>query len=128
MRSIESIGRKVLHIIKSYAPVDRGNLRNNAIKGETTGTQEYTLSIDTRVAPYAQYTIRPWSETSPLIWRSEKHPEWNGKHHSFLYNHKGWDPTTPKQNPNEGWLGRAVLAAVKDIAEKGDGTYTIERN
>ena len=80
-------------IIKSHAPVDRGNLRDHGITLEKTGRSEYTISIGGSAAPYAVYTNEVWVA-----------PRWNNK-----------------PNPNEHWIERAVEDAVLDIAKSMGG-------
>lgn len=121
MKRLETIGKRALMVFREYVPIKDGNLRLKATNGKLIGARQYEIRVDANIAPYAMYTQIPWSDTSPLIWRSVKHPEWNGKHHSFLYNHNGWTPTTAKQNPNEGWVDRAALAVAKEVAHQVKG-------
>lgn len=121
MKNLETIGALALKVFKEYVPYKDGNLRDKATNGMLIGAREYEIRVDASIAPYAMYTQVPWSDTSPLIWRSVKHPEWNGRHHSFLYYHRGFTPTHARQNPHEGWVGRAVLATAKEIAKQVKG-------
>lgn len=115
-------------IAKNNAPRRSGKLREVGVDytGSAYQRGEISIKLNESLVPYAKYTEMPWSATSPLIWRSIKHPEWNGKHHSFLYNHVGWEPTTPKTNPNEGWFKKAwgEIAETISIDLDADLTFT----
>jgi hypothetical protein len=106
-----------LKIFKSLAPRDTGNLADVATSLEVVGPNECRIVISAEKAPYAVYTNVNWGQTSPLIWRSKKHPEWNGKKSSFLWN----EAKTPKQNPNEGWIDMAVFRIAENIADSYGG-------
>lgn len=113
MYNMQEIANSALEQFRELEPKDTGNMAYTATVLEKHG-ESYEIIIQPEKAPYAYYTVCPWRETSPLIWRSEKHPEWNGKKVSFLYK----DINTPKKNPNEGWIDRAVLEVATSIAKK----------
>lgn len=47
-------------------PIDTGNLAYNAIKANWASDKQYTIYIDSTVAPYAKYTIEAWKDgTNP---------------------------------------------------------------
>ena len=74
--------------LRQSAPVDTGNLKQNAITIRHTGLNEYQIKIDASIAPYAVYTNEKWVAAS-----------WNGKH-----------------NPNEKWIDTAVKNIAEMIA------------
>lgn len=96
---------RCLSVFRSKTPIDTGNLRYNS-----TVTQQYTafghnvgiIYIEDEIAPYVYYTNEPWIS-----------PKWHGK-----------------KNPNEGWVDRAILAVVDEVAREADGVVvqTMARN
>ena len=75
--------------LRQSAPVDTGKLKKNAIIIRHTGPDEYQITIDSSIAPYAVYTNEKWVAAS-----------WNGK-----------------QNPNEKWIDEAVKSIAEMLAE-----------
>ena len=110
----------MLYLFRQVAPRATGNMADIATKGIRESKFEYRITIDPDIAPYSVYTQIPWYETSNYIINSTKHPDWNWKKASFLWDK---DATLPKKNPNEGWIDRAVLRIVKRISKRFNGTY-----
>lgn len=83
--------------LKNSAPVDTGNLKQNAIQIRQIGVNEYEIKVNASIAPYAVYTNERWVAA-----------RWNGK-----------------QNPNEKWIDAAVKNIAEIIASYlgGDLSY-----
>lgn len=80
--------------MKSFVPVNTGNMRYNATKVENLGGGKWRLYVDEDIAPYMPYTTEPWIS-----------PKWNGK-----------------KNSNEGWFERASHLVANYIAGALHGT------
>lgn len=80
--------------LKNSAPVDTGNLKENAIRIVQSGENEYQIIVDSKIAPYAVYTNEKWVAA-----------RWNGK-----------------QNPNEKWIDAAVDNIAQMIASYFGGS------
>lgn len=113
----EQLCLEALNEFKKRAPRDTGNLADVATSLQIVGPYECRIVISAEKAPYAVYTNVNWGQTSPVILNSQKHPDWNGKKSSPLWN----DAKTPKQNPNEGWIDMAVFRIAEGIATKFGG-------
>lgn len=113
----EDICREAFDIFKEYCPVDTGNMKYNAsvLKIEQF---EGEIRIRAEIAPYSVYTNIDWGLTSPYWMNSTKYPMLNGVRLSSLYN----SPLIPKNNPNEGWIDKAVKAIAERIAARLKGT------
>ena len=88
----ERIRRAFLRAVaeaRKASPYDTGNLRTKGVK-QVVG-KEMKIYVDTKIAPYMKYTNEPWSKFKP--------------------------PLRGKQNPNEGWWGRAAEAAARSLAK-----------
>lgn len=91
MTESERIRRAFLRAVaeaKKTSPYDTGNLRKQGVK-QMIG-RELKIYVDTKIAPYMKYTNEPWNNFSP--------------------------PLKGKQNPNEGWWGRAAEAVAYSMA------------
>ena len=71
-----------------------GNMRRNATKFEVVSDNHFRIIIDSELADYVPYTNEPWIS-----------PRWHGR-----------------QNPNEGWFPRAVIAYASALATSLGGT------
>ena len=71
----DKICNEAVYYVRFYAPIDTGNLRNNAVQFEYIGNDTCKIYVDEDIAPYMPYTNEPWLD-----------PRWNGK-----------------KNPNEHW-------------------------
>jgi hypothetical protein len=94
------IANKASWILRDAAPVDTGNLKENAIRIVYSSKDECTLGVDGFIAPYAVYTNEPWTS-----------PKWNGI-----------------PNPNEHWIDNAVKRIAEMIAEQLGGTLELTDN
>lgn len=81
-------------LLKAKAPIDTGNLRNNAIRYKFENNK-CIIYVDQKVAPYMVYTNEPWIS-----------PRWNGK-----------------KNPNEKWFDNATKHIVESLAETLHGSF-----
>lgn len=83
--------------LRESAPVDTGNLKQNAIRIVKVSDEEYQIIVDADIAPYAVYTNERWVS-----------PKWGGK-----------------QNPNEKWIDAEVKNIAEIIASYlgGDLSY-----
>lgn len=107
-KAYDKVFNNALKEIKEKAPVDTGNLKENAIVGKWVGNNKYVIYInvgDTEafvrgsqnvrgVAPYTPFTNEKWIS-----------PRWNGK-----------------QNPNEHWWNNACEFAINEIAKQLKGS------
>lgn len=92
MTESERIRRAFLRAVaeaKKTSPYKHGNLRRFGIK--SAENKDFLIYVDTKEAPYMKYTNEPWSNFSP--------------------------PLRGKQNPNEGWWGRAAEAVAHSLAK-----------
>ena len=112
--------RKALNWFGTFVPEDTGNMWRNAVKLEARGPFAHDIVIDEKIAPYSVYTVIPWSETSPVIVNSDN-PELIGKVSPLWY-----DRDTPKKNPNEGWIEKAVEAVAGWIAKDLNAALIVE--
>lgn len=80
------------------APKDTGNLALNAIRKAYDDNGMPLIVIGGEVAPYAVFTNEPWIDD-----------KWNGR-----------------QNPNQGWVQRAIQEAVPTMQMFLSGTMTQE--
>ncbi len=112
----EDICREAFDIFKEHCPVDTGNMKYNAsvLKIEQF---EGEIRIRVEIAPYSVYTNINWAETSPYWVNSTKYPQLNGVRLSSLYN----TPDLAKDNPNEGWIDRAVREIAERVAARLKG-------
>ena len=78
----------LVDIVKSVAPVDKGNLKNYGVTYAFLDNDTFEIKIDLGKAPYMPYTNEPWIAK-----------RWNGK-----------------KNPNEGWWQKAVEKVVQGLA------------
>ena len=51
---------KALEKAKWYAPIDTGNLRYNAVRGEWRDENTFVIYVDENIAPYMLFTNEPW--------------------------------------------------------------------
>lgn len=86
--TFKRVCKKALKTLKGFSPIDTGNLRYNAIRGEFKDENTYVIYVDEDIAPYMPYTNEPWL--------SER---WHGK-----------------KNPNESWFDKAVEDIVNGTA------------
>ena len=82
--------------LRSFCPVDTGNLKYNAIRFNYVDNETFEIYVDESIAPYMPYTNEPWVSA-----------KWNGK-----------------KNRNEGWFERATEAVANYIAEQLKGVVT----
>lgn len=75
---------------KKASPYRFGNLRKFGVSSRVNSNRELDIYVDVFEAPYMKYTNEPWSTFKP--------------------------PLRGKKNPNEGWWGRAALAAARSLA------------
>lgn len=89
----ENLFKEAINALRTSGiiPIDTGNLAYNSIKAIWVSEKTFRIYIDESVAPYAKYTIEPWS--------------------------KG-------ENPNQGWLDRAVLYIANYISRRIGGTIS----
>lgn len=118
-RDFENLAADEFNTFRASEPNHSGNMANNATKLEYDGNTAI-IRIDADIAPYSVYTVISWADTSPIIKRAPKRPELLGKS-SFLWNNGDKPFGTPKKNPNEGWIDRAVFAMALSIANKLKG-------
>ncbi len=86
--------------LRILAPYDTGNLALNAIKIEFPSPSTCIIYVDEAIAPYMQYTTRPWVS-----------PRWKGR-----------------KNPNEGWWQAAGELIVERIAQNVKGSIKVYGN
>lgn len=77
--TLDKLKAEALRVVKLSAPVRTGNLQD-AVKVRDLPNGGFEVYIDTGQAPYAPFTIEPWT-----------HGQWNGR-----------------ANPNEGWFDEAI--------------------
>lgn len=70
--------------LRAVTPIDKGNLRYDAIRYEFIDANTFKIFVDESIAPYMPYTNEPWIS-----------PKWNGK-----------------KNPNEGWWDNKAYPSV----------------
>jgi hypothetical protein len=94
--ALSQIAEWAFEYLKSCAPVDTGNLKENAIQIIQSAPEEYQIIIDSSIAPYAVYTNEKWIS-----------PQWRGK-----------------KNPNEKWIDKAVNHIAQRLCDMLDGRIT----
>lgn len=82
-----------MELYRAKSPYKTGNLRLNAIRFEMVGYNTCKIYIDDVIAPYVYYTNEKWVS-----------PRWNGR-----------------QNPNEGWVERAIEETLEQISREYKG-------
>jgi hypothetical protein len=97
--TLSQIAEWAFEYLKSCAPVDTGNLKENAIQIIQSAPEEYQIIIDSSIAPYAVYTNEKWIS-----------PQWRGK-----------------KNPNEKWIDKAVKHIAETICQMVGGKFTTRR-
>jgi hypothetical protein len=95
---LERIAYELQRYLRRKAPYDTGNL-HNSIEPVQVSNNEWQVTIGGEPAPYAVYTNEPWIS-----------PRWKGK-----------------QNPNEGWIDRALDDFVISLASRLGGHITFEK-
>ena len=109
-KTFDRVFNSAIRRIKKKAPVDTGNLKENAIIGKWVSPTRYVIYINVGdtdafvrgsanvrgVAPYTPFTNEKWVS-----------PRWNGK-----------------QNPNEHWWNNACENTIEAIAKSLKGTLT----
>lgn len=99
MTEAERIQRAFLRAVaraKNASPYRTGNLRIFGVSSRVASGRELDIYVNEQKAPYMKYTNEPWSNFKP--------------------------PLRGKQNPNEGWWGRAARAAAQCLARELGGT------
>lgn len=84
-------------LLRSFAPIDTGNLRYNAIRYEWINETTFKIYVDESIAPYMPFTNEPWIAA-----------KWKGK-----------------PNPNEGWWQGACEFIIDLLAQELQGTLNI---
>lgn len=87
-----------MELYRAKSPYRTGNLRLNAIRFEMVDNTTCKIYIDDVIAPYVYYTNEKWES-----------PRWNGK-----------------QNPNEGWVERAIEETLEQMSREYRGKVTAE--
>lgn len=87
---------RFLELFKEKSPYKTGNLRLNAIRFEYVDAKTFKVYINDVIAPYVYYTNEKWVS-----------PRWNGR-----------------QNPNEGWVERAIEETLEELAREYKGKVT----
>jgi hypothetical protein len=99
MTEAERIQRAFLRAVaeaKRQSPYRTGNLRIFGMSSRVASARELDIYVNEQKAPYMKYTNEPWSNFKP--------------------------PLRGKQNPNEGWWGRAARSAAQCLARELGGT------
>ena len=99
MTDAERVQRAFLRAVaaaRNQSPYRTGNLRFLGVSSRVANGRELDIYVDMFEAPYMKYTNEPWSNFKP--------------------------PLRGKQNPNEGWWGRAARAAAQCLARELGGT------
>ncbi len=96
---LEILAAKVRAHLRASAPVDTGNLRDNAIQVVQVSDKEMQVKVDGSIAPYAVYTNEKWVA-----------PRWKGK-----------------ENPNEKWIDGAVSEVVDILAHELGGKVDYDK-
>lgn len=94
MNNLDIASYIAFNFLKNSAPVDTGNLKENAIRIVQSASNEYQIKIDAKIAPYTVYTNEKWVAA-----------RWKGK-----------------QNPNEKWIDAAVDNIAQMIASYFGGS------
>ena len=76
--------------VRNASPYKTGNLRVFGVSSRSSAGRGFEIYVNVQKAPYMKYTNEPW--------------------------HKFGPPLRGKENPNEGWWGRAARAAVRSLA------------
>lgn len=83
-------------LLRSFAPIDTGNLRYNAIRYEWINETTFKIYVDESIAPYMPFTNEEW-----------KAKRWHGK-----------------RNPNKGWWQSACEFIIDLITQELKGELT----
>ncbi len=84
--------------LRWYAPIETGNLKNNAIRYEWKDANTFVIYVDQGIAPYMPYTNEPWIAE-----------RWKGK-----------------KNPNEHWWQDTVQIIAEVMALELKGELTVK--
>lgn len=93
VKNFNNLVYDALEFVKTYAPIDTGNLKYNAIRVVYETPNRAKIIVDQSIAPYMPYTNEPWIS-----------PKWHGK-----------------KNPNEHWWQDTVETLVWYICEEYKG-------
>lgn len=89
----EEICLYAVELLRSFAPIDTGNLRYTAIRYEWINETTFEIYVDESIAPYMPFTNEEWLAK-----------RWHGK-----------------KNPNEGWWQSACEFIMDLLAEELKG-------
>lgn len=92
----EKLCMELVEEIRNVAPVDTGNLKNNAIRFEFIDENTFKIYVDESIAPYMPYTNE--------IWLSER---WINKKTGIK-----------AKNPNEGWWSEKAVGFVVNFMKQ----------